>query len=97
MKRRLCEAALPEMKLSFAGEKTVSEKALCPLESAAFVEVLPVRYEDVADEIRVAEEVDGLRSDFPPRDVAVLSLHRHHHRERIAGNLHHELTRVAYA
>ena len=96
MKCRLCESPLAKMKFALAREEPVAEQSSGPLQTAALVEVLLVRDEHVPDQIRVAEEVDVLRTDPLVGDVAVLGAEsRHHHGERIASDLHDELARIA--
>src|SRR5215212_6109388 len=95
MERGLCEPALPVMEFSFAGEQAVSEEASRSLESTALVKVFLIGDEHVTDQVRMAEQVDVLRTYAPVRDVTMLALHRHHHGERIACNLNQELPWIA--
>lgn len=95
MKRRLRQPPLPKMKFTFACEKTIAEKPARSFQPAALMKILLIGDEYVPDQVRMAEEVDVLRANSPVCDVTVLLLHRYHHGERIACNLHHELAGIA--
>jgi len=58
------------------------------------VKVLLIRDEDVADEIGVVEEKEMLRPDLVMRDVAVVTSHGDHHRQRITRYFDKKLKRV---
>jgi len=73
MERRLREPALPEMEVVLAGQQSFAEEDLRALEPTAFVELLSVSDEDVADERGVAHERDGLLADVKDGDVSVLA------------------------
>ena len=57
VKRWLSKPALAEMVFALACQEALAEQVLRALEAAALVEVLVVRDEDVADEIRMAEQI----------------------------------------
>jgi hypothetical protein len=57
MKSGLREPSLAEMMLVLAREESSAEEGFRALEAAALVEVLVVRNEDVADQVRMAEQV----------------------------------------
>src|SRR5450830_1596532 len=61
-----------EMKLTLAGEKPFPQDTLGAYECAALGEILLVRDEHVADEIRVVEQVDALVADLEEHNVAIL-------------------------
>ena len=95
MKCRLGEAALTQVKFAFARQKTVSEETARSLEPPALVKVLLVGDEHIPNEVGMADQVDILRPDAPVRDVAVISLHGDHHRERVAHDFEHELPGIS--
>src|SRR5688572_32798313 len=95
MERRLSEPPLTQMELVLAREQAVSEQSSRALEAAALVEVLLVRDEHVADQVRMIEQVQVLRADLVVRDVTVALVHSDHHRQWIPRDLDQELERVA--
>ena len=68
---RLEETPLPQMKPLLAGEEPVSEKDFCALEPEALVKGLGVGEEDVADEVRVGEQVHRLPAKAEAHHVAM--------------------------
>src|SRR6476646_7170294 len=71
MKSRLRQPPLPQMEFPFAGKQTLAEHFLGADKGTALGEVLLVGDENVADQIRVIEEVNPLVTDPEEHDVAV--------------------------
>jgi hypothetical protein len=87
MERGLREPALSQMELVFTRQKTIAEETSCALETAALVEVAPVRDEYVPNQVGMIEEEDVLSADPVMRDVAVVSRDRDEKGERITDHL----------
>ena len=92
MKGRLRQAPLPEMKFAFAGEKSLAQHLLRAYERATLGEVLLIRDEHVADQIRMIEQVDALVTDFEEHDVAVLFRGLDHEWKPAARELEHHVS-----
>lgn len=71
MKGGLRQTTLSQMKFTLAGEESFAEHFLGALQRSAFGEVLLVGYEDIADEIRMIEQINPLVADLEEDDVAI--------------------------
>ena len=84
MKRRLDQAALAQMCLSFAGQETFAEQPLRAFEPAPFLEAALVGDEDVADLRRMADEEQVFARKKQVNQITVLARQARKEGERIA-------------
>lgn len=66
------EAALPQVKLSLAGEKPFAKYALGALQCPALGEVLLVCYQNIPNEVWMVEEIDPFVAKLEEDYIAVL-------------------------
>jgi hypothetical protein len=71
MKCGLRQSALAQVKVAFAGEKSLTENLFRALEGAALGKILLVGDQYIANEVGMIEEIDSLIPDLEQNDVAV--------------------------
>lgn len=71
MKRRLCQPALTEVEVSFAGEESFAQQSLRANQRAAFHEILLIGYQDIPNQVGMVEKMDSLVTYFEENYVAV--------------------------
>jgi hypothetical protein len=71
MECALRKTTLAEVEIAFAGEETLAQHLLGSDQCAALGEILLIGYEDIANEIRMIEQIDALVADLEEHDVAV--------------------------
>ncbi len=84
VERRLQQPPLTQVRRALARKESLAQQSFGPLQAPALGEVLLMRDQDIADVLRVIDEVDALATHPEIDDVAVLARDSRKELERIA-------------